>query len=133
MVALLAVILVLGLVGLIVVWITARSWARTTRRTKDAVRQDQADPRVQTLSYRVPEGQDPAVLLARLVEAGYAAAVEHDAGERLLVVSCPGDGAADRDRVRALLGSAPSAIDDGVPVQHGVLFEDERRSGRLRP
>lgn len=78
-----------------------------------------------TLRYVVPRGQDPAVVMAALTEHGYASQLEEVAGQGVIAVECGGATAEDRDRVRAAIASAPTAIDTGVPAGDRVRFEDE--------
>lgn len=86
-----------------------------------------AEPAVKTLDYVVPEGQDPAVVVAALQKNGLE--VAPDIGARQLVhVACASDREAERERVRSIIQSIEtSALEDGVPVDAVVVrFEDER-------
>lgn len=79
-------------------------------------------PHHEALRYLVPEGQDPAVLLAAFADTDYDAALRDDGGERVLVVSCPHGLGHDRSEVREMIAHVGTAIDDPAPVR----FDDER-------
>jgi len=109
----------------LVVWFAYRAsrWA-AARSEVDAVI---AEPSVRTLDYAVPEGQDPAVVVAALRENGLEAAP--DVGAKQLVhVACAATSDADRERVRSIIEAVrTSSIDAGAPFEPGVVrFEDER-------
>jgi len=59
-----------------------RSWGKGVARTESELH----EPGARTMTYAVPAGQDPAVLMAALAGAGYRAVEETP--ERLLV-GCP--------------------------------------------
>ena len=114
----LLVVIVLTVIGLY--WV--RPWARQRQRLSDHVNA----PSTPTLDYRVPAGQDPAVVMAALTGAGYEAAVDpHDAHR--VRVDCPAGPDEERSRVREVIAGARStAIDAGKPARPDtVVFEDE--------
>ncbi len=84
-------------------------------------------PETATLEYRVPESQDPALVLAALASDGYQAALAPE-DTRLVRVACPPGVDRERARVRAVISTATSsAIDHGAPVHADrVRFTDER-------
>jgi hypothetical protein len=85
-----------------------------------------ADPRIQTLRYRVPDGQDPAVLIAALEPEGYTADLEVLDAARFLVIACPAGRDRERARVRHILAEHEVASLEGPPISPGKpIFEDE--------
>jgi hypothetical protein len=76
------------------------------------------------LRYLVPPGQDPAVLLAALGNAGVQASedIQFSPKGPTIVVAEP----ADRERVRAVLAETPQTSMDDPAVRHDeVRFMDE--------
>jgi hypothetical protein len=65
----------------------------------------QADERP-TLSYEVPPGQDPALVLAGLREAGYDASADSEPGPSspILIIGNHSGGRPDREDLRSVLG-----------------------------
>jgi hypothetical protein len=81
----------------------------------------------ETLRYRVPDGQDPAVVMAALETAGHRTAVEDEAGEKYLVISCPKGRDASREEARKLIEEADRTSLEGMKLATGrVAFEDEK-------
>jgi hypothetical protein len=64
------------------------------------------DPDRPTLRYLVPAGQDPAVVLGALRNAGYDASPDSEPGPSspIVIVGSPAGEPIDRERVRATLG-----------------------------
>ena len=84
------------------------------------------EPHAPTLDYHVPEGQDPAAVMAALSHEGYDAALDpHDT--QLLRVHCPAGPDRDRARVRSVIEQVPATgIDGNVPLEtHRIHFADE--------
>lgn len=115
-----AVLAVLLVVVGVVVMLSLRSWTLDEARAEAWLH----DPETHTLSYVVPEGQDPAVLVAALAHAGFTARAELRGGVERLRVACDEE---DRDRVRDIIETVHSTGFEGVEmhVAHAV-FEDER-------
>jgi hypothetical protein len=118
--------MLLGVVLLaVIVWFAfkAAAWA-AARSEVDA---HLSEPAVETLDYVVPEGQDPAVVLAALHQNGVEAAPDSGA-KQLVHVACAPTNDGERERVRSIIEAInTSAIDAGVPFDAGaVRFEDER-------
>lgn len=113
-----AFVVVLGLVAALVS-VTVTSRRARLEGAEDVVSADR------TLRYRVPEGQDPARLLAALWAEDYDAAV--DPGERGqdIVVSFSDDREAHRDKVREVLRRAPTTMEGDRAVDRPVRFADE--------
>jgi len=85
-----------------------------------------ADPRVETLRYLVPDGQDPTVLISALEPEGYTADLEVAGAGRYLVVACPAGRDRERARVRHILAEHAMASLEGPPIKAGkITFEDE--------
>jgi len=85
------------------------------------------DPRVETLRYRVPDGQDPAVLIAALDGAGYTSDVVPEEGAKLLVIGCPAGRDRERARVRNVLAQNHMASLEGPSIDPGkITFVDEQ-------
>lgn len=78
-------------------------------------------PESERLSYQVPEGQDPAVVLTALEQEGYRP-VAHGAE---IVVPCPDGREADRSHVRAAIASAPLNTQGDPSPRADVRFTDE--------
>jgi hypothetical protein len=73
--------------------------------------------------YHVPNGQDPAAVLAAVRLQGLSARPEVVAGEPVVVVSLDTPG--DRDRVREIVRQAPENM-EGDPRSTGIVtFSDE--------
>jgi hypothetical protein len=91
----------------------------------------------QQLRYRVPDHQDPAVLVAALAAAGYSSELAEPAGERIVTVRGRDGGPVERAAVREVLGSVHagnSATDDtrrgSIWVAVRFLDEVADRPGR---
>jgi hypothetical protein len=83
-----------------------------------------------TLRYEVPAGQDPAVVLAGLRQAGYDASADSEPGPSSPIVIIGADGGApDREEVRRTLTELDGTNivpDESAPVQPSrVRFLDE--------
>lgn len=76
------------------------------------------------LRYGLPEGQDPAAILAVLAPNGYVARIEEVAEARVLVIASGENGPVDRASVRALISQASTTIRDPAATT-GVHFLDE--------
>jgi len=102
---------------------------RFTRAEIDHSDRLQADERP-TLRYRIPAGQDPALVLAGLRRAGYDASADSEPGPSspIVIIGATG-GAPDREAVRRALADIDGT--NVVPEESGtvdrtrVRFEDE--------
>ena len=113
-------VMVLALAGVLIVtlWL-----GRSAERRADQPLP--APPSSVLLRYVVPEGQDPAAVVAALGAAGLAAKSEQTGDVRTVVVALDRDTVLDREDVRTLIGDAGSTIQDGVAVTGVVRFDDE--------
>ena len=82
-------------------------------------------PAEDALRYVVPEGQDPAAIVALLAPKGYVTKLEEPGHERVLVINTEDDGRPDRTVVRALIAEANTTIQDPVLMATDVRFADE--------
>jgi hypothetical protein len=122
-------VLVPVLLVLIVLVIGAIAVKRFTRAEIDHSDRLQADERP-TLRYRIPAGQDPALVLAGLRRAGYDASADSEPGPSspIVIIGATG-GAPDREAVRRALADIDGT--NVVPEESGtvdrtrVRFEDE--------
>lgn len=73
--------------------------------------------------YPVPEGQDPAPILAALHEAGYQAVMAGATAERVVAVHV--EAPESRDAVRSVIAGAPQNLEGDPPATHDVRFLDE--------
>jgi hypothetical protein len=84
------------------------------------------DEQTPTLEYDVPTGQDPAVLLAALQQAGYTASADPRPTHHVVMILCPEGVERERGNVRSVIESASvTRHEDGVPLQVEVRFRDE--------
>lgn len=114
-------------VVLAVAAVGVKRWSAARERLADELRTDA----VPSLDYRVPVGQDPAVVLAALRGSGLDATVD-PAVPDLVRVACPAGADRERARVRVVIEDAgqPSIEEDPEPTASTVRFEDERQPPR---
>ena len=111
-------------VGFIVVGVVViaalTSWGRDEAATEARLH----SPGTHTVAYVVPDGQDPAVLMAALTHAGFVSVTDITGGTERLLVECE---ESDRGHVRSILEQVERRRIDGsrLPAGH-VSFEDER-------
>lgn len=106
-------------VGVVVI-AALRSWGRDEAATEARLH----SPGAHTVAYVVPDGQDPAVLMASLTHEGFVSVTDIAGGTERLLVECE---ESDRGRVRSILEQVERRNFDGsrLPAGH-VSFEDER-------
>jgi len=112
LVPLVIVLAVLVLVGAVVVAFSRRQ----ARERQEVLESD-------TVSFRVPEGQDPAALLAALHTAGYDAALATAATDPVLAVTT--EGPADREAIRSVIATAPTNPEGDHLGTREIRFLDE--------
>ncbi len=79
-------------------------------------------PEAHTVSWVVPDGDDPALVRSRLAHAGFTSVLDHS-GDQRLVVHC---GPADRERVREIIAHTEHATFDGRGLRPNQLrFDDD--------
>lgn len=105
------------------------AFGRSGRSLADQARhQDHLADDVDTLDYVVPEGQDPAVVVAALSVNGFDAAAWSESGRQLVHINCGPDDADAREQAREVIaGIGTTSLDAGVPIDNTpVRFDDER-------
>jgi len=97
-------------------------WMRASRQRIERL----VDPAVDTLEYEVPEGQDPAVVVAALTLEGLDAVGELRHGRRLVLLNITGDDGEVRSRARAVIAhEAPLNPEGDASPDTQVRFLDE--------
>ena len=90
---------VLVLIVLVVLGVGIAQFGKRQERRRSQLVADHT-----TLAYELPDGQDPAVVVAALSEKGYAASIDENA--RVLIGSHDEETTPDREEVRRVLASA---------------------------
>lgn len=104
----------------VVLALALRSWTLGEAKTEARLRL----PETHTVAYVVPEGQDPAIVMAALTHAGFVSVTDIEHGTRQLLVECT---ESDRAKVRSIIEHVDRAGFDGPEMHVGhVSFEDER-------
>ena len=118
--------LLIPVIALVVVVVAVAVGAGAWSSRRHASAERVASPAHPTLDYRVPPGQDPAVLLAALAQEGFTASVD-PRDTHLVRVSSPAGPDRDRAHVRSVIASVrTTGIDSGAPHDPGaVRFTDE--------
>jgi hypothetical protein len=102
------------------------------RRRTDAVasRADTLEaPDTDTLSYTLPPGQDPALVVAALERDGFTALSPVTGGRPQVLIECPQGRDRAREPVRRALENVGSTGFEGAPVDRNeVRFDDEEDS-----
>jgi hypothetical protein len=78
-----------------------------------------------TLRYAVPEGQDPAAVMAVLAPSGYPTTLEEQVDTRVLVIASEDGTAPDPEAVRPLIVRANTTIQDPALMVADVRFLGE--------
>ena len=99
-----------AMMALVLLWL-ARSASLEYAATRDRLTLAGSD----TLSYDVPNGQDPADILIALRQAGYESVEDTVHGLHRVLVACPGH--RDRDHIRSVIASVTAQA--GVAVRFG--------------
>ena len=112
----LALLAVIALVG---VAVGLRRWGRGDSRTEARL----LSPSTHTVSYLVPEGEDPTVAMAALRTAGFTCIVGEGAHQERVVVECRPP---DREAARNVIDHARRSVLGGPTLDvDRVAFEDE--------
>jgi hypothetical protein len=77
-----------------------------------------------TLRYHVPEGQDPAAVLAALETEGYAATLSPAPATHEVLIPCRSGAERERAHVRSVIAHASLNM-EGDPADRVVVFDDE--------
>ena len=118
MIAIIGILFLAVVVAGMLVLRGARRWVLDEGATEARLR----DPETHTLSYLVPNGQDPVALITALAHANFTTVIDtHDGIERILV-ACE---ETDRAQVRHVLEAASIASSGGTRMTDHVRFEDE--------
>ncbi|MDQ4007108.1 MAG: hypothetical protein M3211_03295 [Actinomycetota bacterium] len=122
----LAVAIVVGIAVLVAVWFVVSGYAVRKSATNMLVEDTPGDPNVETLRYRVPDTQDPAVLITHLEQVGYTSTLDEVRGDKVLSIACPQGRDDDRTRIRSALQEIDTTGLEGTKLNPGrVTFEDE--------
>jgi hypothetical protein len=116
-------VLVAALVVLIPVVVIVAA-VSALRRRDEAVKAEAFSPTIDTLCYHVPEGQDPAAVLAALETEGYAATLSPAPAIHDVLIPCRTGADRERAHVRAVIAHA-SVNMEGTPGYRPVVFSDE--------
>jgi hypothetical protein len=117
-------VLVAVLVILVPVVVVIAAIAALRRRGDAVMAEVEAHP-TDTLRYHVPEGQDPAAVLAALEVEGYHATLAPSPDTDDVLIPCRTGADRERAHVRAVIAHAARDM-EGAPGDHPVLFSDER-------
>ena len=110
-----------GLLAIVLVLMLAfRTWSLDDAKTEHWIH----SPETHSVAYVVPEGVDPAPLMAALTHAGFTTMTDTAGGDERLLVACEEQ---DRARVREIIEGAErkSLAELGLQVPP-VAFDDER-------
>jgi hypothetical protein len=115
---------------LLAVVILAAGYAMLRRRRE--VVADQAEtlerPDTDTLTYTLPPGQDPALVVSALQRDGFTALSPVTGGRPQVVIECPQGRDHSREQARRVLESISTTGFEGEPMDtDGVRFDDEER------
>ena len=114
---------------LLIIPVVVALWAITAlRRRDDAVKAEAFSPETDTLRYHVPDGQDPAAVLAALEVEGYRATLAPAPATDDVLIPCRTGAERERAHVRAVIAHAALNL-EGDPGDHPVVFADEPREG----
>ena len=118
--AILVGIIILAIVGFVVITRVTVKMSNTAGSAED--------PRVESLYYPVPHGQDPVVLVAAMKDAGYESSADTKEGQIYLVVNTPAGRDRERPKVRQMIASASHTSLEGPEFDPGrVVFADEQQ------
>jgi len=98
------------------------------KRRDDAVKTEAFSRETETLRYHVPDGQDPAAVLAALEVEGYRATLAPAPATDDVLIPCRTGAERERAHVRAVIAHAALNM-EGDPGDHRVVFADEPREG----
>jgi hypothetical protein len=124
-----AIPLLIAVVVALVVLVAVVRFTRRRAEHEDALRDAALSPSspVEMLRYRVPEGRDPAPVLAALQRAGFEAIPDtEDTARHDILIPCQEGAARHREHVRAVIEDADKVNLEGDRAPVGaVRFTDE--------
>jgi hypothetical protein len=112
------VLLLIFVVGLVWVAVGLRRWGRSETATEQRL----LSPAAHTASYLIPAGEDPAVVMGALRNAGYTSVVDMAHSPERVLVECS---FGDREKVRDVIAHVHHTRFDGSDVVERITFEDE--------
>lgn len=118
MIAIVGILFLVVVVAVVLVMGGARRWVLNEGATEARLR----DVETHTLSYVVPNGQDPITFITALAHAKFTAVTDTHGGFERLLVACEEP---DRAQIRQILEEANSAVSSGTRMPDHVRFEDE--------
>ena len=117
-----ATVVMVGVVLLasVAIALLLRSWVFAESRMEGRLH----DPGTPTVAYAIPNGVDPAVVMAALRADGFASVLDRIGDTECLIVECD---RGERTRVRSVIEHVHASSYDGsaLKLDH-VVFEDER-------
>lgn len=119
-------LLIAVLAVLVVLYFTGGFALMRRRREQTPALPSEATPEQASLRYPVPDGQDPAAVIAALRLAGYDAARDSDGNTNDIVIACDEDTPQVRERVRTVIAEDAPLNLEGDAMPGEVRFADER-------
>jgi hypothetical protein len=104
---------------LLVASVGVRQWSSGQAATEAHLH----EPGAHTVTYVLPDGEDPVSVLAALSHAGFTSVEDHAGVHDRVLVEC---GDEDREQVREVIAHVEHREYDGAAVAGRVVFEDER-------
>lgn len=118
MIAIVGILFLVVVVAVVLVMGGVRRWVLDEGATEALL----SDPETHTLSYLVPNGQDPVALITALAHANFTTVTDTHGGIERILVACE---ETDRAQVRQVLEEASTAAASGTRMTDHVRFEDE--------
>ena len=116
MIAIVGILFLVVVLAAVLVLRVARTWVLDEGATEARLR----DPATHTLSYVVPNGQDPATLMSALAHAKFTTVTDSHGGIERLLIGCE---ETERAQVRQVMEDAIHAA--GTQATSHVSFEDD--------
>lgn len=120
MIAAAALLTIFALVAFVALAVSLRSLVEDEKHTEVQLR----DPQTPTVTYAIPNGNDPVAFAVALKKAGFLSMVTDVGASQGLRVRCD---SGDRERLRRVIeGVVVNAYDGSSLKLEHVVFEDER-------
>jgi hypothetical protein len=117
-----AIFVVVAIVLVVLCLFLVFPWAQAQQRRADHL----MEPGAEVLGYEVPEGQDPAAVLAALHLEGMEAVTDTRHGRQVVLIEARGGVEELRPRARAIIARKANLNTQGDPAaEHDVRFLDE--------